>query len=337
MGRRVVLRRRLPGGRVGDLLGEPAGVGPRGAGPGAHPRGRGERAGARGAGRQAGAAAPARRGQPHRALGIDDLEDVAADGWRPLEQALLGDRWRLRAADGFTARANSVLALGDLGGAPDPTDPTGAFEPGGGLVPRARAATAVRGVVAARRRGRPVTGRRGAPHPLDLLLRERGYRLDTPTLVLTAALREVAAATVPPGSSGLPAGWSLVGLDAPDDAWLGVYRYRGEPLPGVAERLLRSAPAQVLAAVRDEAGRTVAVARGASSRGWTGVTATEVVPEHRRRGLAGRLLGAIAEWGLTRGDRSGYLQVAETNAPARRLYDRVGFVPHHGYQYRVLV
>ncbi|GAB3682126.1 GNAT family N-acetyltransferase [Angustibacter aerolatus] len=280
---------------------------------------------------------PARRGQPHRALGIDDREDVAADGWRPLEQALLGDRWRLRAADGFTARANSVLALGDLGGAPDPTDPTGAFELAEawyrerGLPPR----FAVSWPLDAEVDPSPDGGARRTP--LDLLLRERGYRLDTPTLVLTAALREVAAATVPPGSSGLPAGWSLVGLDAPDDAWLGVYRYRGEPLPGVAERLLRSAPGQVLAAVRGETGRTVAVARGASSRGWTGVTATEVVPEHRRRGLAGRLLGAIAEWGLTRGDRSGYLQVAETNAPARRLYDRVGFVPHHGYQYRVLV
>ena len=42
------------------------------------------------------------------------LEQIAAEGWQPLEQASVGD-WVLRAAAGFTGRANSVLPLGDPG------------------------------------------------------------------------------------------------------------------------------------------------------------------------------------------------------------------------------
>lgn len=45
---------------------------------------------------------------------IVELETVAAQGWRAPEEAPLG-RWLLRAARGFTGRANSALAAGDPG------------------------------------------------------------------------------------------------------------------------------------------------------------------------------------------------------------------------------
>ena len=47
-------------------------------------------------------------------ISILDLEEAAARGWRAPEEAALG-RWRLRAAEGFTGRANSALAIGDPG------------------------------------------------------------------------------------------------------------------------------------------------------------------------------------------------------------------------------
>jgi len=55
-----------------------------------------------------------RRGAPHLAISMDDLERVMVEGWPPLERAELGG-WLLRAAAGFTGRANSVLPLGDPG------------------------------------------------------------------------------------------------------------------------------------------------------------------------------------------------------------------------------
>lgn len=47
-------------------------------------------------------------------ISILDLEEAAACGWRAPEEAALG-RWLLRAAEGFTGRANSALAVGDPG------------------------------------------------------------------------------------------------------------------------------------------------------------------------------------------------------------------------------
>ncbi len=45
---------------------------------------------------------------------IIDIERVAARHWRGTEEEWLGG-WLLRAAEGFTGRANSALPLGDPG------------------------------------------------------------------------------------------------------------------------------------------------------------------------------------------------------------------------------
>lgn len=321
VGSRVVLRRRAPGGRYVDVLGELVSWGEGVA------RVR-TRAGEASvpldqviAGRPV-PPPPTRRGPPHLALGLAALEDVAADGWRPFELQWLGDPgagWRLRAAGGFTGRANSALTTGDPGTpGPEAIDAVEAWYDERGLPPR----FAVTWPLDSPPRG----------GELDAALAARGYLLDTPTLVMTAATREVAAAALRPGS--VPPGLRVDLEDEPDRAWLGVYRYRGAPLPDVARRVLVSAPAQTFVSVRDGE-RTVAVGRGASSRGWTGVTAMQVEDSHRGRGLGREVLGALAGWALERGDRSAYLQVAEANDTALRLYASVGFVAHHGYHYRV--
>ena len=51
---------------------------------------------------------------PGRVETIIELERMAAAHWRGTEEQWLGD-WLLRAAEGFTGRANSVLPLGDPG------------------------------------------------------------------------------------------------------------------------------------------------------------------------------------------------------------------------------
>ena len=57
-------------------------------------------------------AAPARHRGP--AAGYEELARVASRAWPPVESEPLG-QWELRAAGGFTRRANSVLPLGDPG------------------------------------------------------------------------------------------------------------------------------------------------------------------------------------------------------------------------------
>jgi GNAT superfamily N-acetyltransferase len=91
----------------------------------------------------------------------------------------------------------------------------------------------------------------------------------------------------------------------------------------------------VFASVRETGteGRTVAVARGSLGGGWAGLTAVEVIPEMRRRGLGTVLLGAIADWARRSGTVPLYLQVAESNITAQRVYRTAGFAIHHRYDY----
>ncbi len=304
VGQRVVLRRRLSGGRFADVLGDLVAWDRDGDGLARVVTRHGEVAVPL---RDvvAGKPVPAARrsGEAHRTgrSAGRTLEDVAADGWRPLELEWLGGRgqgWRLRAAEGFTGRANSVLPLGD---------------PGLGARRRGRRGRAV--VRRARSAGsRSACRGRWTPPALDTATtRASGpaTRRSTP-----CSARAATPSTPRRWCSPRPCGRWLApsthrarrpaqrGLrltvdDEPDDAWLAVYRYRGQHLPPVARRLLLSAPAQAFVSVR-AGDTTVAVGRAASSRGWTGVTAMEVArlpspPRARaRRARRRRRVGAGA-------------------------------------------
>jgi ribosomal protein S18 acetylase RimI-like enzyme len=244
-------------------------------------------------------------------VSIAELEAVAALGWRAPEEARLG-QWLLRAAEGFTGRANSALAAGDPGR------------------PLADAVASVEAWYAAR--GLPAMI--AVPYPLDRpgdgavdrFLDEQGWSTRAgPAVVMTAATAEVARSG-PAGDAEL--------CPEPDQAWLGLYRYRGNPLPPMARRLLLSAPYQAFARIR-RAGATVAIGRITIADGWGGLTAVEVHPGHRRTGLATAITAALARAAAEHGAASLYLQVEEDNQAARALYARSGFTDHHGYHYRV--
>ena len=80
--------------------------------------------------------------------------------------------------------------------------------------------------------------------------------------------------------------------------------------------------------------QVLAIGRGVVDDGWLGLTAVEVAPEHRRRGLARAVMAAVHGWGAEHGATHAYLQVSADNAAAVALYDRVGYWVHHDYRYR---
>lgn len=281
-------------------------------------------------------------GEPdHVAIDVADVERIAALGWRGLDEAQLGG-WLLRAADGFTGRANSALILG-----PAPQTDAGwlhdlvRWYADRGLRPMAQV---------------PLPG----AEAIDAMLAEAGWRTRELVRFLTGDIHEVrrlAAASLElprkgrlesdlvaqgvlhSGESGLRRRMDAV----PDDAWLTAYQYRGAALPGHArEVLLRTGPDTTLsfASLRapGSAGApdgVLAVARGALSQGWLGVTAVTVADRHRRQRHGTRLMSALATWAAERGARAIYLQVAAGNEAALRLYSRLGFHHHHDYRYRV--
>jgi N-acetylglutamate synthase len=241
------------------------------------------------------------------------LEAAAAHGWRALETAWFGG-WLLRAAGGFTGRANSCLPLSSPG------------------LPLSQAVTQIarwyesRGLVPAFQIPRPLSA------GLDEYLDSVGWPSATEdVLVLVASVDTVAAfsrADAPP----------VVVAKQPDAAWLAAYHYSGSSLPPAALEVLVNAETVGFGSV-DQNGRRVAITRGAVSnapdgRRWLGLTAVEVVPEARRRGLGSHVMAGVALWAREHGATDVYAQVVERNTVALAMYQRLGFAEHHRYHYR---
>jgi GNAT superfamily N-acetyltransferase len=68
---------------------------------------------------------------------------------------------------------------------------------------------------------------------------------------------------------------------------------------------------------------------------WVVLDAISVAPDHRRRGLATRVVAELLDWAASQGARTAMLQVETDNPGAGRLYERLGFVTHHTYRYLV--
>jgi N-acetylglutamate synthase len=264
------------------------------------------------------------------AISMTDLEAVAAATWRALDEERLGG-WLLRAAGGFTGRANSVLAVGE----PRLPLPEAAAAVGAWYADRGLPAM-ISVCYPAVPPGTVAPGRSAASGPgsvaLDRFLAGQGWTVRAGSAtVMTAATAAVERAAADWPDS--PAGADFA--DLPDDAWLGRYHYRGTAsLSAVALDMLTSAPWQAFGSIRT-GGQTVAIGRVAGSGDWAGLTAIEVDPAHRRRGLATAITRALAAVAAEHGARQLFLQVADDNAAARALYLRIGFANHHGYHYRV--
>jgi N-acetylglutamate synthase len=262
-------------------------------------------------------AAPARRRGP--AAGYRELAGVAARAWRPVESARLG-AWELRAAAGFTRRANSVLPLGDPG------------------MPLDAALDAVRAWYGAR--GLPAyvqtaTGAEGTEELLCAELERRGWVREVTAELWVGALAPVADRAEARG---------VVLAREADEAWLARYGRKGDA--EVALRVLAGAaprsgdagsgdgPSVWFASVPAPEGAVpAAVGRCVVDGRWAGFAAVEVAAEHRRRGLGTTVMAALARQALDEGASAAWLQVEEDNAAARALYAGMGFAPHHAYHH----
>ncbi|MFG2294780.1 GNAT family N-acetyltransferase [Streptomyces sp. NPDC048603] len=254
--------------------------------------------------------APARRRGP--AAGFEELARAGARAWQPLESEPLGG-WTLRAAAGFTRRANSVLPLGDLG---IPLDEA---------LARVTAWYAERGLPAYVQTS---TGAADTQEALCAALEERGWVREVSTEVRIASLAPIADLVEPVDVSGAASGAGAEVLLSREcgEEWLA--RYGKVSDPDVARRVLSAGPSVWFATVPGKAiGRLVVDGR------WAGFGAVEVAPEHRREGLATAVMAALARQALAEGASAAWLQVETGNGGARGLYDGMGFVTHHLYHH----
>lgn len=248
-------------------------------------------------------AAPARRRGP--AASFEELAGVCARAWVPLESEPLGE-WTLRAAGGFTRRANSVLPLGDPG---TPLDDA---------LARVTSWYARRGLPAY---VQTATGAAGTQELLCAELEDRGWVREVSAEVRVGALAAVGDLEV---DESVLAGVRLT--RTPDEEWLSLYGRVKDP--GTAVRVLAAGPSVWFAALPGRAiGRVVVDGR------WAGFAAVEVDPEHRRRGLASAVMAALARRALEEGASAAWLQVESDNTGGRALYEGMGFGTHHSYHH----
>jgi ribosomal protein S18 acetylase RimI-like enzyme len=250
--------------------------------------------------------APARRRGP--AASYEELARVAARAWRPVESERLGE-WELRAADGFTRRANSVLPLGDPG------------------LPLDEALTVVRRWYGDR--GLPAyvqtaTGAEGTQERLCVELERRSWRREVSAELWIGALAPLADQDETAG---------VLLSRVADEAWLGRYQRKG--VSEVALKVLGSGPSVWFATVPGSSpvAAPAAIGRCVVDGRWAGFAAVEVDPAQRRRGLATAVMAALARRALDEGASAAWLQVETDNAGARALYAGAGFSAHHAYHH----
>jgi ribosomal protein S18 acetylase RimI-like enzyme len=154
-------------------------------------------------------------------------------------------------------------------------------------------------------------------------LARMGLQSQQPTGVHVARAADVARA----GDSD-----DVLVTSAPGDDWASVFLGEGFDVKDGASRVrtLTRAPGSLFAGIRD-GGQTVAAGVLATGHGWASIHGMRTAQSHRGRGLATRILSALARQAQQRGFENIVLQVETANTIARRLYAHCGF--EHAWTY----
>jgi N-acetylglutamate synthase len=247
--------------------------------------------------------APAAAGGPDPLrTAAEELERYALPGWLGFSEPL--GEWTLRAAQGFTSRANSCLAVGDPG------------MPVGGAAAE---------IVAFSRANRiPPLAQVIAGSETEAELRALGW-LDAPpgTDVLVCRLSDLLGDHLPD-----PAVLVAETLTA---SWQAAY-HRSRPNdvdPAIVRMILDGHPPRAFASVASGDEQVVAIARGHLNGPWLGLSSAWTDRDHRGHGLTTKVLIALGHWAARRGGRYVYSHVASANEQTRRGYGQLGFALHH--------
>ena len=248
-------------------------------------------------------------GREGRGLRIEpeQLQRITDDGWPAPVTEPLGE-WLLRAAGGFTGRANSVSVHGSPGRPlPLALDAVVAFYRQRDLRPMAQVVLDTE---------------------WDRAFHSAGWQ--TKPGSHHGAVVQVASVR-----SALRCAGSTHEVRLSDrvcDDWLALYNRAADLDPATVRAVLEGPDRVVLASVGKPA---VAIGRLVLHGDWCGMAAVEVVPEARRQGLARRVVDALLRAAAQADARWCYLQTMESNTAALGLYARYGFVTHHRYRYVV--
>ena len=169
----------------------------------------------------------------------------------------------------------------------------------------------------------------GAEHRIALLLPD-GRSLDLPGLPVPVALGPVPIDLVPAGAASLDAVLDLLRQNDREAGFDPVFVSRADAAVFDASHR----PEQGFVFYARAGSRLVGYGRldrGRSDTAGVAIVALTVLAAYRRKGLGEALLRALLQAAVSCGLRQVWLSVRTDNAPAQRLYDKLGFVcdPEH--------
>lgn len=172
---------------------------------------------------------------------------------------------------------------------------------------------------------------RGACAPFDLpeTLIARGWAPSQETLVMTAQVAAALTTLAGANTTGV-----TLGADYPAavDAIVretSVSDAEYEERRGLAQRT----PQPRTFAVLSENSAPAAVGLCVIVEGQAAIFLMRTHPDHRRKGLARRILAALLGWARDNGATGAFLQVEADNAPAVSLYETAAFKSVYSYDY----
>lgn len=238
------------------------------------------------------------------------IEELSLNHWQPLS-TLLYDGWVLRFADGYTKRANSVNPI---------------YPSSGDWKTR---------IIACERmyaaNGLPTIFKITPfvlPVHLDEALEAAGYAKVEPTSVRTVALDLVRE----------PSLSSVTITEEVSSEWLDHYQRIGGVAAknrSVLERMLSNIRSPKALITLHSGGEAVSCGLGVIEREYIGLYDIVTDPGRRNQGLAEQMILNLLAWGKRSGARHSYLAVVASNAPADKLYSKIGFTEAYSYWYRV--
>ncbi len=236
-------------------------------------------------------------------LRVLELDQICNLTW-PATENLEYTGWLMRAADGVTNRANSVLPLVE------------SLEAG------------------------PLTNFDENLKVAQEFYRKRNlptiFQIAHPTWqILSDKLRSIGAVETLRGNTMVadltshkqkkPIGYALKQSDKFSNDWMEL-----PPKPGI-EKILSGCAATYLTVVIN--GQTVATCRIALAMGWSSITRVFVHQDFRGQGLGKAIVAAALEASFEQGATKAVLQVEADNATAIGVYESLGFNFHHEYSY----
>ena len=244
------------------------------------------------------------------ARAINELELLGHNAWLAEERLRLGG-WILRADHGVTRRANSVLPIASQNIPLDLAISLAIdFYESRDLVPRFQVTEA------------------SCPHDLDNELIQRGFTLGLQVEIWTSPISSLIEKEPTLETET---------LDHLSNDWITIYNLSSghdsatfNIRRSIMDRTLQP-KTYALSLIDTE---IAAVGYGVVEGQWLGIFNIATHPEKRHLGAATAVNRQLGIWAHNLGATTAYLQVEQNNAPAKKLYQKLGFSHAYDYWYR---